>query len=86
MSKSTSHGWSCGFHEEGLGLGFKLQSVDVYLLGRKKFGIWLPLMKTFILNPKHLEPDIGGSIVGIGFWGTLYYNHIKEPPHSSVGK
>ena len=31
-------------------------------------------------EPKSLT--VGALRIKIGFWGTLYYNHIKKPPHN----
>ena len=29
--------------------------------------------------------DAGALIIRIGFWGMLYQNYAKEPPHNSIG-
>ena len=47
-------------------------------VGNLRFCVWLRWSSQF--QGATCTDNIGAFMVRIGFWGTLYYNHVKEPP------
>ena len=64
-----------------LGLGVRVSGVQGlgFHIGALIIRIGVPLKGVYKGSIVGFH-DIGASIIRMGFWGALYYNHIYKPP------